>query len=58
MDEFPLTAAEARNLDPARYDFIWNADYSRCRAVKLAWYDDASYAAYQGDGCEPDDYGD
>lgn len=47
-EEFPLTASEAHEYNPERYDFVWNADYTRCRAINLAWYDDASYAAYQG----------
>ncbi len=40
---------EYEQLNPARYDFYWNADYTEVDAVKLRWWDDASYARYQGD---------
>jgi len=32
---------------PARYDFVWNDDFSAFRPVRLLWWDEASYLAYQ-----------
>jgi hypothetical protein len=40
---------EYEQLDPSRYDLHWNADYTACVAVPLTWWDNRSYAAYQGD---------
>lgn len=53
-----VEAREYERLDPARYDFRWNRDFTECEAVPLLWWDDASYAAHQGDSgddYEPDD---
>lgn len=39
--------------NPARYDFVWSDDFLAFRAIKLLWWDDASYIAYQSDpGCD------
>jgi hypothetical protein len=43
---------EHRNLTPRYYDFFWNHDFTTCRAVKLTWHDEKSYAAYQGDNLQ------
>jgi hypothetical protein len=40
---------EHEQYDPARNDFRWNADYTEVDVVPLTWWDDASYADYQGD---------
>lgn len=32
-----------------RFDFRWNDDYSAFFVVALSWWDEASYARYQGD---------
>jgi hypothetical protein len=31
----------------ARYDFYWNDDFTVVTPVRLRWWDDASYIAYQ-----------
>lgn len=33
--------------DSLRHEFVWNNDFSAFRAVRLKWWDDASYIAYQ-----------
>lgn len=33
--------------NPERFDFYWNDDYTAFRLVRLSWWDEASYAAYQ-----------
>lgn len=40
--------------NPNRYDFVWNDDYTSFRAIKLAWWDDASYIDYQTRGIHSD----
>jgi hypothetical protein len=47
-----VAAGEHREYDPERHDFRWNEDFTECVIVPLAWWDDASYAEYQGDGSE------
>lgn len=42
-----VPAAEVENYNPNRYDFVWNDDFTAFEPVKLLWWDDASYAAYQ-----------
>jgi len=37
-----------KQYDPERHDFVWNSDGS-CDIFPLRWWDDASYAQYQGD---------
>jgi hypothetical protein len=44
-----VARGEHERYDPARHDFRWNADQTECGVAPLAWWDDASYAAYQGD---------
>lgn len=44
-----VAAREYERLDPVRYDFRWNEDFTECTAVELTWWDDSSYAAYQCD---------
>jgi hypothetical protein len=48
--EFP--ADQVERFDPSRFDIFWNADYTRFNAVRLSWWDDRSYADYQGDNTE------
>ena len=48
-----LTAAEVaaeayKAYSPLTNEFVWLPD-GGCRVVPLTWWDDASYAAYQGD---------
>lgn len=45
--------ADLENFNPDRFDFRWNADYTEFCPVRLRWWDDASYAAWQGDFAEP-----
>ena len=52
-----LNAEQVRNrehegYDPGTHDFRWNADYTEVDVIRLVWWDDASYAEYQGDGEE------
>lgn len=49
FDAQQVANRDYEKLDPARWDFVWNADYTTVTAFALAWWDDASYAAYQGD---------
>jgi len=43
-------------FNPERFDFAWNADFSAYRPLRLKWWDDASYIAYQcGDIDDSDD---
>lgn len=49
-----LTAEQVQNgeykqYDPERYDFRWSTDFSTVTVIPLSWWDDASYARYQGD---------
>lgn len=44
-----VKAEDIEQYDPARYDFRWNADYTEAEVITLPWWDEASYAAYQGD---------
>ena len=39
---------EYEHFNPERYDFFFRPDGS-CLVVELSWWDDASYARYQGD---------
>lgn len=39
--------------NPARNDYRWNADFTAFRAIKLTWWDERSYIAYQS-GYDPD----
>lgn len=49
------SASEVETFSPGRFDIIWNADYTMFRAVKLQWWDNASYIAYQSvDPCLED----
>ena len=51
-----LLAPRCSEFNPQRYDFRWNEDYSGFVPVKLLWWDDASYIAYQSDpGCDGDE---
>ena len=38
------------------YDLIWSEDFSKFRAVKLRWIDDSTYAHYQSDCDDMNDY--
>ena len=40
---------EYEQLDPGRYDFLWNDDYTEVTAIALTWWDEKSYADYQCD---------
>lgn len=42
-------AFEVEGYNAARYDFEWSDDFAAFRPVRLAWWDDRSYAAYQAD---------
>lgn len=42
-------AFEVESYNAARYDFEWSEDFAAFRPIRLAWWDDASYAAYQSD---------
>ena len=44
-----LPARFAARFSPANHDFVWSPDGRHFRPVKLRWWDDASYARYQGD---------
>jgi len=53
MENIILTAEEVKaekykQWSPERYDFTFHAD-GTCTITQLLWWDDASYAAYQGD---------
>lgn len=39
--------------NPGRYDYRWNSDFTAFRAIKLTWWDDRSYIAYQS-GYDPE----
>lgn len=41
---------EHERYSPEAHDFYWNVDFTEVVIVPLAWTDDASYAASQGDG--------
>jgi hypothetical protein len=48
-----LVAAERiEEFNPDQFDIRWNADYTLAEVTPLAWWDDASYLAYQGDPVE------
>jgi hypothetical protein len=52
LDSIEFTAEqvarkEHEQLNPERYDFAWNKDFTTCKAIPLTWWDDKSYAAYQ-----------
>lgn len=42
-----VAAREYEQLNPDRFDFVWNKDYTEVTAIALTWWDEASYAAYQ-----------
>lgn len=39
--------SEIESYSPDMYDFVFNDDYSKFIPLKLRWYDDLSYIAYQ-----------
>lgn len=43
-----VTLGELSNFDPSRYDARPNGD-GTYQLIPVLWWDDASYAAYQGD---------
>jgi hypothetical protein len=43
---------EHERLNPDRYDFHWDANFTECVAVPLLWTDGASYERYQGEAFE------
>jgi hypothetical protein len=45
-------ADQCKNYNPERYDIFWTDDYAYFLPVALTWWDDASYARYQGDFCD------
>ena len=60
MAQITLTAAEVaaekyKEWSPDRNDFRFHPD-GTCTITPLAWWDDASYARYQGDDPHADDY--
>lgn len=42
-------AFEVEGYNAARFDFVWSDDFAAFRPVRLPWWDDRSYAAYQAD---------
>lgn len=48
-----LTAEEladrTNEFPPDRFDFYWSSDWRHVEVVALRWWDEASYAEYQGD---------
>ena len=47
---FDKDPTQATDIYPAyRTDFHWNKDFTAFKAIPLRWFDDASYAAYQGE---------
>lgn len=40
-------ASQVENYNPNQYDFCWTKDFEAFRPIKLLWWDDASYIAYQ-----------
>ena len=58
-DDRWLPAAKVSNYNSERFDIHWNDNFSKFIPLKLTWWDDASYIAYQcGDPVEsePIDY--
>lgn len=50
-----LLAPRTVEYNANRYEFRWNDDFSGFIPIKLRWWDDASYIAYQSD-CGDDGY--
>jgi hypothetical protein len=40
-------ASKAHEYSPECFDFRWNEDYTMFRPIRLLWWDEASYIAYQ-----------
>jgi hypothetical protein len=55
LDKDQVAAGEHKQYDPVRYHFEWNSNHTECDVYALNWWDDASYAAYQGDPYHPED---
>jgi hypothetical protein len=49
LDAAAVARGEHEKYSPELYDFVWNADFTECDVLRLAWPDAASYADYQGD---------
>jgi hypothetical protein len=45
----------AQGLNPVRYDFRWNEDFSAAQIIRRRWWDETSYIAYQGDPLPSED---
>ena len=56
IEEGYLLAPRAIEFNPQRTEYRWNDDFSGFIPIKLRWWDDASYIAYQSDcgECERD----
>ena len=50
--EVEFQACWATMFRTDRFDLVWNADYTTFVPVRLAWWDDRSYIAYQTAGME------
>lgn len=44
-----LLAVEVENYNGRRFEFVWSDDFGAFRPVRLLWWDERSYAAYQAD---------
>lgn len=42
-----IEQGEYKKLDPTRFSFQWNEDYTECEAIPLPYWDDVSYRRYQ-----------
>lgn len=49
FDKGQVARREYEQLDPIRWDFHWNSDFTECDAYPCLWWDEGSYAQYQGD---------
>ncbi len=49
LDAEQVSRGEHEGYNPDRYDFRWNLDFTEVDILPLAWWDDSSYADYQGD---------
>lgn len=49
MGKEQIEREEYKEYNPDTHDFRWNADYSEVTIIPLAYWNDATYAAYQSD---------
>ena len=54
LTEEQVAAGVYKEFCPVRYNFHWSEDYKTVTITKPPYWDDASYAAYQGDPYQGD----